>query len=173
MKTYLLAILCLLSPSQQVFASGCDNYAEGNMRIEKVERMSTRSFNGLSQVYVVICITRFSGHNCMPALLPNPSPSLEFFEPEQTESQASWDHFALPEDVYQKFYNAFRFGRFQATQLIENVFGSIDHNCSGDDEPVQSGRTRLEIQFDDPNLGTWNFAYPGKMTARNKQPLFN
>ena len=173
MKTYLLVILCLLSPIQQAFASGCDWSSEGRMRIEKVDAISSRSFNGLSQLYIVICITRFAGHNCMPALLPNPSPSLEFFEPEQTESQSNWDNFALAEDIYHKFYNAFRFGHFQATQVTENVFGSIDHNCSGDDELIQSGRTRFVIQFDDPNLGSWNFSYPGMITPRNKQPLFN
>ena len=172
MKTYLLSILCMISTSQQIYASGCDWNAEGQMRVEKVDRISSRSVDGMSHIYTVICVTRFSGHNCMPALLSNPSPSLELFEPEQTESQQNWDSFAIAQDVYQNFYTTYRLGRFQTTMYKENVSGYIDHNCSGSDEPIQSGRTRYVIKFDDPNLGTWNFSYPGMITQRNKQPLY-
>lgn len=172
MKTYLLSILCAFYFSEQALASGCDWNIEGQMRVEKVDRISTRSFDGLSNHFIVICVTRFSGHNCMPALLSNPSTSLELLEPEQTESGRSWDSFALPEDAYQNFYMTFKFGRFQTTMYTENVYGYIDHNCSGSDDLIHSGRTRYEIKFDDPSLGTWNFSYPGMITQKNKQPLF-
>ncbi len=171
MKNYVLSALCLMSISQRLYASGCDWNAEGQMRIEKVDHISSRSVDGMSSIYTVICVTRFSGHSCMPALISNPSPALELFEPEQTESQQNWDSFALPEEVYQKLYISYRLGRFQTTMYKENVSGYIDHNCSSGDETIQSGRTRYVIKFDDPNLGTWNFSYPGMITQRNKQPL--